>query len=104
MDFMERLQQGFAKGLSSSRDLYGKAKGKAKELGEKGLLHLELQQLERQVEELVGQLGAKAYEHLTKGGAGGVTLETEGVKGIVNEINRVRGEIEEREEALRNLR
>jgi len=102
MDFMEKLQQSLSRGLSTSRELYGKAKEKAKDLGEKGLLRLELQQLERQTEGLAGQLGLKVYEALAAKGAKSVTLETEGIKSLIDEIGRVKGQIEEREEALKS--
>ena len=103
MDFMEKLQQSLSRGLSTSRELYAKAKEKAKDLGEKGLLRLELQQLERQVEGLAGQLGLKVYEELAARGAESVTLAAEGIRPLINEIGRVKGEIEEREEALKRL-
>lgn len=103
MDFMEKLQQSLSRGVSTSRELFGKAKDKARDLGEKGLLHLELQQLERQTEGLVGQLGARVYEELVTKGGMGVSLETQGIKHLVDEIGRVKGQIEEREEALRRL-
>ena len=103
MDFMEKLQQSLSRGLSTSRELYGKAKEKAKDLGEKGLLRLELQQLERQVEGLAGQLGLKVFEQLAARNAERVTLADEGIRPLINEIGRVKGEIEEREEALKRL-
>ena len=103
MDFMGRLQKSLAQGIGASRELYGKAKVKAKDLGEKGLLHFEIAQLEKQAEGLVGQLGARVFETLSKNESAVVDRATPGISELLNEIKRVNGEIEEKEANLRRL-
>ena len=48
MSFSERMKDMIDKGLVASRDFAKKASEKAKELGEKGVLKLEIAQLESQ--------------------------------------------------------
>jgi len=67
MDLMQKLQEGLNKGLAVSRDLLGKAKDKAQELGEKGVLKVEIMQLEDHAGKLVAKLGPQVFEALSGG-------------------------------------
>ena len=62
MSFMDRFESGLQKGLDVSRDLFEKARDKAKDLSDVGILKYEIRQLENQVEKLLGQLGSKVYK------------------------------------------
>ena len=62
MDFWDRIKTTIDKGLEGSRDVLGRARDKAQDLGERGVLRVEILQLENQAEKLVGKLGALAYE------------------------------------------
>jgi len=53
MTFAEKMKDMVDKGLVASRDLAKKASEKAKELGTKGVIKLEIVQLESQAEKLV---------------------------------------------------
>ena len=57
MSFWERMEEVVNQGLESSRDILSKAREKARDLGEKGLLHYEIMQLERQAEKKFSKLG-----------------------------------------------
>jgi len=103
MDFMGKMQQNLSKGIATSRELYGKAKEKAKEVGERGLIHLEISQLQQQLEAHLGQLGLRAYELFLKDEAAKLGLASPGVQELVSEITRIKGEIEERKKALKRL-
>jgi hypothetical protein len=99
MDFKQRLQEGLNKGISVSKDLFGKAKDKAQDLGEKGVLKIEIMQLEDQAGKLLGKLGIEAYEAFA---AGKKSLgRTADVDALVKEVEAVRLQIDEKEEKLK---
>ncbi|MBN1686005.1 MAG: hypothetical protein JW852_05085 [Spirochaetales bacterium] len=103
MGFLDKLQETIDQGLKSSRELFGKAKEKAKDLGEIGVLKFEIKQLESQAEKLVAKLGSKTYEVLTVEGQQTVSSDTPGIKEILNAIAGVRKEIEAKEQQVRNI-
>ena len=61
MAFSERMKELFDQGLAASKDFALKAGGKAQELGERGVLMLEIKQLENQAQKLINRLGNEAY-------------------------------------------
>jgi hypothetical protein len=100
MDFWDRMRIGMEKGLEGSRDLLGKARDRAQDLGERGVLRIEIMQLENQAEKLMGKLGARAYEALVKERRDRVDIQTEGISPIIHEIDEVRERIRAKELAL----
>lgn len=103
MAFLDRLQETIDQGLKSSRELFGKAKEKAKDLGEIGVLKFEIKQLENQAEKLIAKLGSKTYEELVVEKNDSINSDTEGVKEILGAIAGVKSEIEEKEEAIKKI-
>jgi len=100
MDFTERMKQVFDRGLESSRDLFSKARDKAQDLGEKGVLKFEIMQLESQAEKLMAKLGNRVYEALTQEGVDSVTTNTSGVHDLIAEIDQVENRVREKEQKL----
>ena len=103
MDFMEKVQNTLSQGLETSRDLFGKAREKAKDLGEKGVIHFEVLQLERQAAELMGKLGTRVFDVLVVQKQNTVSTKTDGVKELIQEIERVRTQIEQKEALLKKM-
>ncbi len=101
MDFWDRMQQTLNQGLASSKDLFAKAGEKAKDLGEKGILRIEITQLEHQAEKLIAQLGKQVYEAFMKEGRKSLTMNTPGVNDLLQKIAEVEGRILEKEQALK---
>ncbi len=101
MDFNQRLQDIFDKGISLSKEVLSKAKDKAQELGEKGLLKLEIKHLEDQASQLFGRLGIEAYHAFAAGKKSFSRNAT--VESLVQEIERTKKLIEEKEQRLRSL-
>ena len=101
MDFLDRLQENMVKGLDASRDLFDKAREKAQDLSEMGVLRFEIRQLENQAEKLFGQLGTKTYELLHERGEKSVSLSNGEIQPFITEIERVKQKIEEKEEELK---
>jgi hypothetical protein len=100
MDFWDRVKSTLDKGLDASKDLFGKARERAQDLGERGVLRVEIIQLENQAEKLVGKLGTVAFEALVTDKKEQITTETPGVRELIDEINDVQARIKEKEAAL----
>ena len=102
MSFLDKLQETIDQGLKNSKDLFGKAKDKAKDLGEQGVIRFEIKQLESQAEKLIAKLGSKVYEVLVVDGQKTVSGSTPDVKEILNAVAGVKTEIEAKEAQLKN--
>jgi hypothetical protein len=102
MGFRERMEQLIGQGLQASREVLDRAKDKAQELGEIGLLRYEIAQLEKQAQKLFGRLGMEAFDLLSAKGQASVSREA--VKELVAELEEVRKKIQQKEGDLRALR
>jgi hypothetical protein len=100
MDFWDRVKTAMDKGLEGSRDLLSKAKDRTQELGERGVLRVEIMQLESQAEKLLGQLGTRTYEALVKEGHDQISTSTAGISEIIAKIDEIQSQITEKEAAL----
>ncbi len=103
MAFWERMEQVLNKGILTSRELFDTAKGKARDLGDKGVLKYEIMQLEKQAERRLAQLGTKVYECFVKDGRSTVSKTTAAIKPILQEIEDIERRIDEREAMLKKL-
>lgn len=101
MDFLDRMKTFFDKGIESSGELFGKAREKAQELGEKGVLKFEIMQLENQAEKVMAKLGTQVYESLSKENLDKVTRESPGVQQLLDQIHDIESRIHEKEATLR---
>jgi len=99
MTFGEKARGVFNRGVSASRDLTKKARGKAKELSAMGVVKLEIMQLESHVEKLIAKLGNEVYMTLVDKNHATVSRETPSIRRILNEIEelRTRKELKEKE-------
>ena len=100
MDFWDRVKTTIDKGLEGSRDMLGRARDTAQDLGERGVLRVEILQLENQAEKLVGKLGAVAFEALVVEKQDQLTKDGAGVPELIDEINDVQARIKEKERLL----
>lgn len=103
MDFRERVQETLNKGLKSSRELFDRARDKAKDLGEKSVIRIELTQLDSQVEKLFAKLGAAVYKRLIDEQHQTVSALSPEVKELLAELADVRARIEEKERQLKDF-
>ena len=100
MDFWDRVKTTIDKGLEGSRDVLVRARGTAQDLGERGVLRVEIMQLENQAEKLVGKLGAVAFETLVVEKQDELTKDVAEVRELIDEINDVHSRIKEKEGLL----
>jgi chromosome segregation ATPase len=95
------MEQVVNQGLESSREVLSKAKDKAKDLGEKGLLRYEITQIERQAEKKFSQLGAAVYEQMVLKKQ--VTVGRESVTELLEDIRELKERLEKLEEDLKQV-
>ena len=102
MTFSERMKELLDQGVVATRDIAVKAGEKAQELGERGVLMLEIRQLETQAQKLITRLGNEAYRIFTEQGKISVSSEDIPIKGILTEIALVKESLEKKEIELQN--
>lgn len=97
------VERAVNQGLRGSRDALDRARSKARELGERGALRLDLLQLERQRTRLLEELGALIHDRLGVQGQATVSRGTAGVKDLLLQIDDVAGRCAEKRAALEQL-
>ena len=103
LDFLKRIEEVLEQGYEVSREVFGRARDGARELGEKGALKLEIMQLERQSTRLLAQLGAEVYYAFTKKNQITVSKKTRGMKNIVADIKQIEERIADKKIILVKL-
>jgi transposase len=103
MDFWTRMKDTLDKGIASSRDLYDKARDKAQDLTDRGILRFEIGQLENQAEKLIAKLGSRTFEVLVREGQSTVSRKTSGVRELIEEVEAIQGRIKEKEDELEKV-
>ena len=101
MTFIERMKELFDQGLAVSKDFAFKAGAKAQNLGDRGVLMLEIRQLEGQAQKLIVRLGTEAYQAFTERGEESISRENNTVKSILAEIATTREAIEKKDAELK---
>ena len=104
MKFSERMKELWDQGLAVSKDFAVKTGEKAQELGERGVLILEIKQLETQAQKLINRLGNEAYKAFAEQGQETLSAENAPIKGILEEIALVKDSIEKKETEMQNKR
>ena len=101
MTFVERMKELLDQGVAVSKDFAVKAGAKAQDLGERGVLMLEIRQLEGQAQKLIGRLGTEAYQAFTERGEQSLSVDSASVKAILSDIASARESIEAKEAELK---
>ena len=103
MSFLKRMEEIIDKGVSTSKEVLGKAKVKTKELGEKGTLKVKIMQLEKQAEKNFAKLGTKVYEILVIMEKNTVSKSTPDIKAIIQDITQIEKKIDENEALIKKI-
>ena len=101
MTFAERMRELLDQGVAASREFAAKAGAKAQDLGERGVLMLEIKQLESHAQKLIGRLGAVAYQTFSEQEEDTLSAENTQVKSILSEIAAAKESIERKEAELK---
>ena len=102
MTFVERMKELLDQGVTVSKEFAVKAGAKAQDLGERGVLVIEIKKLESQAQKLLGRLGTEAYQAFTERGEQTLSAETDPVKTILSDIAAARESIEKKEAELQS--
>ena len=103
MSFWERMQEVINQGIETSKDVLNKAKEKAKDLGEKGILRYDIMRLEKQAEKNILLLGSRVFELIVEKKQESIQKDNEGIKELIDEILDIQVKIDEKEEELKNI-
>jgi len=101
MTFSERMKELLEQGVAASKEFAVKAGAKAQDLGERGILMLEIKQLEGQAQKLIGRLGNTVYRSFVDENIAEISRDSSEISGILGEIARVRETIEKKEAELK---
>ena len=101
MTFGEKMKDYMGQGLQASKEFMTKAGAKAQDLGEKGVLKLEIKQLEGQAQRLVAKLGAEAYAEFAENNAASISADEPAIKALLTELADIKASIEKHEKELR---
>jgi hypothetical protein len=101
MGLKERFQQSFKKSLDIGKDTFGKALHRARELGEKGVLTVEVRELREREEEFLRKIGEEVYQSIVVSERTSITNKNQKIMGFLEQITQVRLDILEREEELK---
>jgi len=101
MSFWDRMDGAINKGVSSSKEILGRTKDKAKNLGEKGLLKWEIMQLEKQAEKSFAKLGVQVYNVMIINGQEQVVKAD--LESTLADLSDFKGRIEKKEKELRKI-
>jgi hypothetical protein len=104
MAFSDRLRDLVGQGLAASKDLAAKAGAKAQDLGERGMLVLEIKQLEGQAQKLVSRLGTEVYRIFVEMEGKTASADDPVIKSLLDELASVKMAIEKREQELNERR
>jgi hypothetical protein len=102
MTFSDRLKDVLEKGVEASKEFAIKAGAKAQDLGERGVLMLEIRQLEGQAQKLAGRLGTEVYEAFAERGETSVSAETPAINALLADITAVKEKIERKDLELKS--
>jgi len=100
MSFSEKMKEMLDQGVAASKEFAAKAGAKAQDLGERGVLMLEIKQLENQTEKLIGRLGAEVFQAFTERGEETISRENASIKALLSDIMAIRDTIEKKEAEL----
>jgi hypothetical protein len=91
-------------GAQASKEFLSKAGAKAQDLGERGVLTVEIKQLESQGRKLLERLGNEVYRILSEEAAESVRPSDPVVSDILAELGALKVSIDKRETELENRR
>jgi len=104
MTFSERMKELLEQGVAASKEFALKAGAKAQDMGERGILMLEVKQLEMQAQKSLSRLGNEVYRSFAERNYDSVSKDMPEIEIIMAEIAKIREAIDQKETELRNRR
>ena len=101
MKFNDKMKELLDQGVAASKEIAVKAGAKAQDLGERGVLMMEIRQLEGQIQKLISRLGAEVYQAFVEKEETTLSVDNPVIKALLSEIATVRETIEAKESELK---
>jgi HJR/Mrr/RecB family endonuclease len=95
------MKELFEQGVAASKEFAVKAGAKAQDLGERGILMLEIKQLEGQAKRLISRLGNEAYRAFVEQDQPAIDRDSNEIKTILSQIASVKETIERKEAEIK---
>jgi len=102
MTFSERMMEMLDQGIAATKDFALKAGAKAQDLGERGVLMVDVKQMEMKAQKLLTRLGNETYVAFAERNQESIDREAPEIAVIMGELARLRDEIDKKEAELRN--
>ena len=102
MTFSERMKGFLDQGITASKEFAVKAGAKAQDLGERGILMIEVRQLESQAQKALTRLGNETYRMFAERGETSVNRDEPEFKSILEELAVIKDAIDKKELELKN--
>ena len=102
MTFSERMKDLLDQGWAASKEFAVKAGAKAQDLGERGMLMLDIKQLEGQAQKLLTRLGNETYIAFTERNQNTIDRSDLVFRTILDELSLIREQIEKKEIELKS--
>jgi len=102
MTFSERMMELLDQGIAATKDFALKAGAMAQDLGERGILMIDIKQLEMKAQKLLTRLGNETYAAFAERNQESIGRDAPEISAIMAELAKLRNEIEQKEEELRN--
>ncbi|MDR0551957.1 MAG: hypothetical protein LBG72_08080 [Spirochaetaceae bacterium] len=99
--FIDKMKSALNEGWEASKDLAVKAGSKAQELGEKGVITVEIKKLEFDIERQIKKLGLEVYQLFAENGRDSVAASESAIAAILNEISELKSRIEAKQASLK---
>jgi hypothetical protein len=103
MSFWDRMKEALDKGVTTSREVLGKTKRKAKDLSDRGALKLAITRLEHQAKNRFTIVGTRVYDLLIKKDRKSISKGTAEIKELLSEISDIEKDIDKKEKELKKF-
>ena len=102
MTFSERMKELLDQGVTVTKEFAVKAGAKAQDLGERGVLMVEIKQLESKAQKLLASLGNEIFQAFAERNQKSVKRSDPEIEKIMEDLAALRDAIEQKEADLRN--
>jgi len=102
MTFGERMTELFDQGIAATKDFAVKAGAKAQDLGERGVLMLDIKQMEMKAQKQLARLGNEVYTAFAEHGRDSVRRDEPEIAAIMEKLASLRDMIDRKEAELRD--
>ncbi len=96
MDWHKKIDEGLNQSLNASKKLIDKAREKAKKLGDKSLLAFEINEMEKEHEQLIKNLGEIVSSLFLDDGRTSVSTRTVEIKPVLERLKEIEAALDSR--------